>query len=226
MSASPSKSDIVTPEVVAPSSEEQFHSFWQKNSTAIYTFCIIIAVGIIGKGVWNYMTTEKEKSTQSEYAAATTVDSLKAFVSAHDSHPLAGAANLQLADRAYAAEHYAEAATDYEVAAKTLPVGVFVFRARLGLAMSEVQSARTSEGEAGLKALSADLTAPSAIRAEATYQLASIAAAAGRTDEAVKLADSVAQMDQVGWWAQRAYGLRASLGSKASTPGTIQLGSK
>lgn len=220
--ASPSTSDSATP-APGPSSEQQFATFWQKNSTAIYAFCAIIVVGIVAKGGWNYLQAGKEQSVEADYAAATTPEALKTFVSSHEGHPLAGAAELQIADRAYVAEKYADAATAYESSLKDLPAGPFAYRAKLGLAMSQFQGGKTSDGEAGLKTLSADTSAPGAIRAEATYQLASIAAAAGRTAEAIKLAESVATMDQTGWWAQRAYGLRSTLGPVAPSPGAIKL---
>ena len=218
MSTPASPNSDLTPVPAAPSTEHQFQAFWAKNSTAIYTFCAIIAVGIAAKGIWNYMQSGKEEGIETEYAAATTTESLKTFAANHDGHPLAGAADLQVADRAYEAQKYSEAVSAYETAIKSLPGGVFTYRAKLGLAMSQYQSGKTSDGEAGLRTLSTDTSIPTAIRAEATYQLASIAAAAGRTDEAIKLSESVAQLDQTGWWAQRAFGLRSSLGPK--TPAT------
>ncbi len=220
---SPSNPDAVPTQPSGPSSEEQFHTFWQKNSTTIYLFCAAIALVIIGRGVWGYVAAEKESSTESAYAAATSPDGLRSFVSSHDGHPLAGAASLQLADQAYTGEKYAEAATNYEASLKSLPAGVLAYRAHLGLAMAQVQSGKSADGESALKSLSSDTEAPSAIRAEATYQLASIAAAAGRTDEAITLSEKVASLDQVGWWAQRAYALRSTLGAPKSAPAAIKL---
>jgi len=71
---------------------------------------------------------------------------------------------------------------------------------------------------AALKALSADTAAAAQIRAEATYNLASLASEAGRTDEVRKYADEVIKLDASGAWAQRAYLLSARLPADKSAP--------
>ena len=58
-----------------------------------------------------------------------------------------------------------------------------------------------------------------AVRAEASYQLASLAAAASRNDEALKYLDQVTMIEPAGTWAQRALVLRATLPAPAAPVG-------
>jgi hypothetical protein len=77
--------------------------------------------------------------------------------------------------------------------------------------MAKLQGGQTSEGENQLKQLASDAGQMKAVRAEAAYQLASQANAAGRTDDALKFIDQVMTLEQGGTWAQRAMMLRAML---------------
>ena len=224
--ASPSQPDAAAVPA-GPSPEERFHKAWENNRSAIFILAGAVILAILAKGVWGYFAEQKEQQVRQDYAAATTPESLKSFVQAHDGHPLAGAANLKLADGSYEAAKYSEAISEYQAAQAALPAGPLVARARLGLAMSEIASGKSSDGEALLKQLSADTSLPNAVRAAASYQLASIAASAGRNDEALRLADTVAELDQVGWWAQRAFALRNRL--TAVAPGAspaLKIGAK
>jgi tetratricopeptide (TPR) repeat protein len=182
----------------------------------VYVACAIVLLGIVGKGGWDYLADEKEAAVGNDYAASTTPDQLRTFAAEHSVSPLAGAADLQLADQAYAAGKAAEAADDYQKALAALPPGPFVARAHLGLAMAQVQAGRTSEGESGLRQLVNDPTQLKAVRAEATYQLASLAAAAGRPDEVRKLSEQIMQLDPSSPWTQRAFGLQARLTAPAA----------
>ncbi len=197
--------------VVAPSFEEHLHKFWANYSRPIYTLCVIVLVGIIGKGGYEMYVTSQENQVGADYAAASTSEKLKAFAAAHSGHQLAGVAKLRLADEAYVAGNSAQAALDYQAAADGLKTGPFASRARLGSAMAKLQAGQTAEGENQLKQLANDDKQMKAVRAEAAYQLASQAAAAGRNDEALKFLDQVMTVEQGGTWAQRAMMLRATL---------------
>ena len=172
----------------AQSFEEGLHRFWARNRNAVYVLCSLVLAGIIVRGGWDYFSAQREAEIGQEYAAAKTPEMLKAFAASHEGKPLAGAAELRLGDEAYAGGRAADAVAAYGKAVGLLPAGVFASRARLGLAMSEIQAGRASEGEAALKQISSDPGEPKAARAEAAYQLASLAAAAGRADEVKRLA--------------------------------------
>jgi hypothetical protein len=185
--------------------------FWQRNANAVYVLCALVLAGILAKGAWDYFAAQKEMRVGAEYAAAATPEALKRFAAEHAEEPLAGVAELRIADAAYAAGNPAEALPAYQRAITHLPAGPLAARARLGLAMCEVQSGRPGEGEAGLHQLASDPTQLKGIRTEAAYQLASLAAAAGRSDDVRKNAELLIQIDPSSPWTQRAFALQSSL---------------
>ncbi len=81
--------------------------------------------------------------------------------------------------------------------------GRIEFRDLLGEFLDLVRLAGPG-GEAALKAIGADATRDKGARAEAVYQLTSLAAGAGKADEVKKLAEEVAKLDPTSTWAQRA----------------------
>ena len=201
---------------IAPSFEEQLQAFWKRNSTVVIGVCVVILLGIVAKGGWDYVAGQKEEGVKQEYAAATaTPEKLKAFAAAHPGHVLAGVAQLTLADQAYAAGKPAEALAGYEAAVAALKSGPFAARAQLGLAIVKLQSGKVAEGETALKAIAADMAQLKGLRAEASYQLASLALEAGKPDDVKKFTDQLMQIDPASSWAQRAMMLRAKLPADA-----------
>jgi hypothetical protein len=203
---------------LAPTFEDRLRLFWEKNSRAVLAVIALVIVSILAKGGYEIIHAQNEKAVAADYAAATTDDQLKAFVADHSSHTLGGLAQLRLADTAYAAGNYTEARTAYEKAVSILKSNTFGERARVGAAISAVLAGSATEGEAALKQLSADITLGKLVRAEATYHLASLAAAAGNTAEAVRLIEQVTVIDQEGPWVDRASMLRATLPKTAPVP--------
>lgn len=202
---------------ITPGFEYKLHEFWRKNANAIYAFCAVVLLVILGKGGYDMYVRWQNDKVSAEYRAATTNDKLKAFAASHAGHVLAGAAKLRLADESYANGNYLQAGTDYQAAADILKVGPLGGRARLGVAMAKVLGGQTADGEAQLKLIANDASLLKAVRAEAAYQLASLVAQAGRNDEALKYLDQVAAVDPASIWAQRAMMLRVTLPA-AATP--------
>ena len=197
---------------VAPSAADLDHhlkNFWEKYNRAVYAVCCVILAAILAKGGWDYFAGQREAAIEAEFAAATGLPAQKAFVSAHPDHPLAGVAELQIADAAYAANQVGEALAGYAQAADILKTGPLAARARLGLAMAKIQSGRQDEGAADLRALVGDAQGYKTIRSEAAYHLASLAAAAGRSSELQGLSTQLMQMDPDGQWTQRVFALQA-----------------
>lgn len=196
--------------------EEKLQSFWKKNRNTILAACAAVLLVVAGRGIWEIFTAQHEKNIRAEYAAAATPEKLRAFAREYAGHRLAGAAHLRLADEEYSSGKYADALADYELAAGALRGTPFAGRAQLGQAVCKVRSGLTADGVTQLKQLAADLTQLQAVRAEAAYFLASIAADDGRAEDAKKFADQVQQIDPQGIWAQRALALRANLPPDAS----------
>lgn len=194
-----------------PAPEHQLHEFWVKNSSTVYVVCGLVIVGILAWGGLKMYKKGEEGRIGQAYAAATTTEKLKSFAAQNAGHELAGVAHLRLADEAYAAGNYTQAAASYKTAAETLKKGPLGGRAYLGRAISVLQGGSASEAESLLKAIAADAAQLNSVRAEAYYHLASLAASAGRIDEANKYLEQLTAVEPMGLWAQRAMSLRLSL---------------
>ena len=196
---------------VALSLEDRLHQIWKNHSRTIIAACVLVLIAILAWGGWDLAAGQREAGIEKDYEAASTSDKLKAFAAANAGHPLAGLAQLRLADEAYTVGKYADSLASYDSAAATLKSGPLAARARLGSAMAELGLGKTTEGEAALKQISADAAQLKGLRAEATYHLASLAAESGRTADVVKLSDTLMQIDPSSPWTQRGLALRARL---------------
>jgi hypothetical protein len=210
MSTPSNKNAAANPPAESPAPhdfEVRLQGFWQKNRGAIFAACAVALLAVAAKGGWELYTAQREKSLAADYMAATTPEKLHDFAHLHQGSTLAGVAHLRLADAEYAAAQYADAIVDYTQASTALAGTPFAGRAQLGQAMAKIQAGRAADGEAQLKQMADDLTLLKAVRAEATYDLASAAADGGRTEEAKKFAAQVQQIDPTGPWAKRAFAL-------------------
>lgn len=194
-----------TTPVYVPSFETAAHAFWAKNRQGILMVCIVALLAIIGREAWQYIAASREQAVQAEYAKiADQPAKLAAFAEANAGHTLAGVAYLRLADEKFAAGDFKTAATHYAKASGSLKNEALLGRAKLGAAMSQLNGGDQAAGEAALKAIGADATLDKGARAEAIYQLTSLAAEAGKADEVKKLAEEVSKLDPLSSWAQRA----------------------
>lgn len=191
--------------------EDQIQAFWHRNRRFILFLVVVGFLAILGREGIRYMWKERARAISEAYAACDTPVKLKAFAAEHADNALAGFALLRVADEAYTARNFAEAATAYEEAVKPLKDTPMAARARLGAAVSQVQSGDRAKGEAALKVLADDMTIMAGQRTEARYELASLAIGDGRIEDARKALDEIAQSDLSGMWAQRAFMLRATL---------------
>lgn len=195
----------------ALSFEDKLHLFWQNNRGLVFAICGAAILAILIKGGWEYFQNQKELDVEKAYASATTPEQLKAFAAAHASHSLAGIAQLRIADEAYAAGKAAEAVAAYDQAIATLKTGPLATRAQLGRALAKVQTGKAAEATAELKQLANDTALPNGVRAEAAYDLASLAVEAGNAADVQKYTDQLLQIDPSSPWAQRGMMLRATL---------------
>jgi hypothetical protein len=198
--------------------DAQLHNFWKKNGQAVIVLCGLVLLFYVGRAGWDYYANQREDGIRAEFAAATTPDKLQAFAAVHPDHILGGIAQLLVADGDYQAGRAAAAVSDYGRANSLLKTGPLAARAQIGLAMAKIQSGEKTEGEASLHQLADDAHQFQAIRAEALYQLASLAASAGRGDEVQRLALQLMQVDPNSPWAQQAFALEAELPA-AAAPG-------
>jgi len=211
--------------VAAPNFEARLHTFWEKYANAVYMLCAIVLIAIIGKGGYESYVAHHENEIGADYAAASSNEKLKAFATGHPGHQLAGVARLRLGDDAYTNGDFTQASLDYQAAVEVLKAGPFAGRARLGLAMAKLLGGQTADGENQLKQLANDVGQMKTVRAEATYQLAAQANAAGHTDEALKYLDQIMTIEPSGVWAQRAMMLRSTLSASTAAVGLPSGGS-
>lgn len=202
----------------AMSFEDKLEAFWARNRGLILGGCVLVVVAIAGNGIYGYMQRQKKAEVQKAYAAATTTEQLKSFSAANGEEPLAGIAQLRIADEAYAAGKSADAIAAYDKAIAILKHDPVAARAKLGRAIAKVQAGQTDVATTELTQLANDASQLKAIRGEAGYHLMSLAVAAGKNDEAQKLAEQLMQIDPMGAWSMRAMQLRATLPAPAAAP--------
>ncbi|MBI2815059.1 MAG: tetratricopeptide repeat protein [Opitutae bacterium] len=211
--------------VYEPAFETAVHAFWARNRQGILIVCAAALLAIVGREAWQAYAASREQDVQAEYAKiADQTARLAAFAGAHPGHALAGVAWLRLADEKFTAGDYKTAATQYQKASGSLRHEVLLGRARLGAAISQLNGGDQAAGEAALKAIGADAALAKGARAEATYHLTSLAAAAGKADEVKKLADEVSKIDASSPWAQRATLLLTSSPAAAKPAATTDAG--
>jgi hypothetical protein len=198
--------------------EDRLRIFWQKNGRTVLALLVVALVAIVAKGGWDYMESNKEHDLQQAYAAATTHDQLQAFAAAHPDHVLAGIARLRIADEAYATGKSADAIAGYEQAIAVLKSGPLTSRAKLGLAMAKLQAGKTADGTAALQQLANDTSEARGTRVEASYQLASLASAAGQPDDVRRYSQQIMQLDPNSPWTQRVFMLQATLPATEPAP--------
>ncbi|SDR87345.1 tetratricopeptide repeat protein [Opitutus sp. GAS368] len=199
------QSPQATTPVYEPAFETAVQTFWVKNRQGILVMCVTALLAIIGTYAWQAVAAGRESDVQAEYAKiADQPAKLEGFAGANAGHPLAGVAWLRLADEKFSAGDFKTAAADYQKAAGSLKNEALLGRAKLGAAVSQLNGGDVAGGSAALKAVSADTTLGKGARAEAAYQLVSLAADAGKTDEVKKLAEEVSKIDATSSWAQRA----------------------
>jgi hypothetical protein len=211
MPTPPTPSDPSAAAPIPVPHEERFRQAWERYGNTVYTMCAIVVAGILAKGGWDYLVAQKELGIQRDYAECTSAEAFRAFASSHPGHPLAGVADLKVADNAYGMGRFADAVAGYERCIAELPAGPFKARAKLGLAIAQAQSGRAADAEAGLRQLLSDSSQLNAIRCEAGYHLAEVAYAAGRTEDVQRLAEQLMQIDPTSAFAERAFALRAQM---------------
>jgi hypothetical protein len=202
--------DPKTP-VVEPHFGDRLRLAWERYGNAIYLFCGLVAAAILAKGVIDYLAAQKEFAIQKAFEACTTPESYLAFAAEHPGHPLSALVDLRSADQSYSEGKFADAAAGYERALAIMPAGPFQARARLGLAISRAQAGGGADAETGLRQIVNDGTELKAVRCEAGYHLAVLAAAAGRVAEVQKLAEQLMQIDSSSPFAERTFQLRSAL---------------
>ncbi len=199
------------PVVAEPGLEVAAQAFWEKNRGLILGVCAAALLAIIGVKGWEYFAAQHEESVRADFAkAGDRPEQLTAFASANSGHVLAGVAYLRVADVKYAAADYRAALENYNKAAPVLKVPALSGRARMGAALSQLNSGDKAAGESTLKAIASDAALLGGTRAEADFHLATLAYEAGNVAELARLAGEINKLDAGGVWAERAASLQVT----------------
>ena len=207
----PAENQSQSQSAVAPESgfEIAVHEFWQKYRTVIFAVVALGLLVIVGREGWQYFAAQREESVRLDYAkAGDRPEQLASFAAANSGHELAGVAYLRVADSKYTAGDYRGALENYTKAVANLKVSAVLARARLGAALSQLNSGDKSAGETALKAIAADTSLLNPARAEASYHLAALAYEAGNQAEITRLVGEINKLDNAGIWIERAAALQ------------------
>jgi TolA-binding protein len=205
------------------SSEESLRQAWGRYGSLVYIFLVVVAVGILAKGGWDYLNAQKELGIKKDFAECTTPDSYRTFIGNHPGHVLTGVAELIIANDAYSGGKFTDAVSGYTSAIADLPAGIAQSNAKMGLAMALAQSGKGSEAETSLRLLLNDPSQLKTTRCEAGYHIAELALADGRGSEVQKLAEQEMQIDPSSPFAERTFALRPPVTSSLTVPGVPSL---
>ena len=210
--------NLVTAEesVAAPDLEENVRQFWEKNRSMIMAVSAVIILAILGRHGWQWMQDGKIAAEREAFAAVSTDGERKAFAADHSGSQLGGVALLEVADNAFKEGRWDDAIAAYDSAGEVLADGVLGSRIRLGRAMAQLKKDDSAGGQSALRDIANDLGAARAVRTEAAYHIASIAAANSDADGLAELVTQINSIDPASSYAQRVLLLQASLPVAAS----------
>jgi hypothetical protein len=203
---------------VQPGFEEKLAKFWEQNQGKVIGLCVLILVVIVGRHGWDWLQGRRKAQVAAAYAAAGNDTQLKAFAEENSGAPLGGVAQLRLADEAYTGGRYSEALSAYRKAQGSLAKTALGGRVQLGIAISTLKSGDTEAGKTALQQVANDANLSKSVRAEAAYHLATLAAAAGATEEVSRHLELINSIEATGMWAQRGMMLRNTLPQLATPP--------
>lgn len=188
--------------------EDRMWLFWQNNKVGIVAAIVIAILGVVGINTWQMMQKSQLASMQQQYAASVgDPGKLESFGAANSDKILGGLALLEAADDKYAAGDFAAAAGLYRQSLEPLQESVVVYRARLGLAVSQVKAGQTDQGKTTLRELFNSQTALASVRGEAGVELAQLELAEGNRDAAAQILNRVESLSNAEYWKSRAKNL-------------------
>ncbi len=188
--------------------EDRMWLFWQNNKAGIIAAITIAVLGVVGINTWRMIQENQRVAMQTEYSsAAGDAAKLESFGAANGESMLGGLALLEAADAQYEAGEFAQAASLYQQSLLPLQESVVVYRARLGLAVSQLKAGQAAEGKGTLRSLLDSPSALASIRAEAGVELAQLELAEGNRDAAAQLLQRVQGLPYAEYWKARAAAL-------------------
>ncbi len=184
--------------------EDKMWLFWRKQRVNLVRLLVAVAVAVVVWQGWNFYQAHEAATLQADYQAASGAPALLAFAQAHPQATLGKIAQLEAADALYKDAQFKQAADAYAQAATLLGTDEKGQRARLGQAVSLLQSGDAKTGGELLEAIANDASVVESYRAESAYYLAILAAQAGDNDGAAKWIDRVKEFKDANAWSSQA----------------------
>lgn len=179
--------------------EERFNDFWKRNGPSIFAVIAIVAVITVGYEIYGYIQARNAEKLSETFASLQSPEEKMDFATAHPNTELGGLAYLELADQAYAAGNFPDAATRYEAAVKALDGTPIAGRARLGAAMAKLRLGDAT-APALLDQIARDPAVLAPIRGEAAYLLATARWKTDNPEEVRRALDLLATIEGAGVW--------------------------
>jgi predicted negative regulator of RcsB-dependent stress response len=190
-------------ESVELSIEDKISLYWMENKLFIIGCFSVMVIILVGLNGMKMNAANQMAKLQDAYTTAVTDGTLEDFARTYSETALGGFAALTQADLAYTEGNYTEAADLYALSLAGLENNILAGRARLGQAFANYQGDSQEQGIALLNAIHSDTNLPAAILAEAAYNLAVHAYAAGDNATFESFASRVSTLDESGQWKRR-----------------------
>jgi predicted negative regulator of RcsB-dependent stress response len=205
----------------ALSLEDRLFMTWKNHSTLIIAGVVLVVVLIVGRGAWGSYVEARQARISEAFGLAESIDEKRVFARDNIGHPLAGVALLEVADEVYRNGDYRMSEIEYSAALAALSEPLLMARARMGSAISAIQSGLVSKGEPLLRGIANDEEVPVPVRAEALYHLASVQFAEKRYDDARATLDELAESSSAGAWVGPMTSLRAQIPAEVATSAEV-----
>ena len=197
--------------------EDKIFLLWNDYKRLIVGALAVIVLVFAGWGIAAWLQGQREQQITAAYQTALSIDERKAFAEEYAPHPLAGAALLEVADYHFSNGEYNDAVRYYQSAADLLP-DVIAGRAKIGIGASFALNGETQAALEHFESVARDVTNFSAVRAEAHYHAATLAAELGQFDTARDHIARISELDHSQLWASRARSLEQSFPQPKEEP--------
>lgn len=186
---------------------------WSRHGGKVLAVIVAALAIVLGYFASHYLQQRAVGSMQEAYVKALgNPAELEAFANDHSGKPLGGVAYVELADKAYAAGDFANAAVLYAKARPALAQTVLQSRAQLGEGISLLKAGKSEEARKLLGQLVENTAALGAVRGQAAFDLVVLEFGENRTDAAKAWLQRIGEIPGAGIWAEQAAGYAAQRG--------------
>ncbi len=192
--------------------EERIKVWWERNRVALALGAIVALVIVVGFQGIRLQREAFDRKVQEAWLEIADAEERLAFAERYGSHPLGGIAWLKIGDAAYAESNFEEAQIAYEKANTALVEPVFQGRARIGAAISSLKNGDRERARLALEQLAGDPEMFDALRAEAAFHRAILAAEDKDVETFERYRQMLMSLQYTQGWINRLESVEAQLG--------------